>query len=128
MPLQVMKYLLFDSDTPIYFKLSCVRCPILRASMIFFARVPGIGVTSAKKIIEARKIGHLTHDNLRYMGVSLSKSKYFITCKGIYYGGGMLGNPHLRTKLWADEFVFSNGMEQISMFNDNIPIDYDVST
>jgi putative DNA modification/repair radical SAM protein len=91
-------------------------------------RVPGIGKTSADKIIAARKVAGLTHDNLKYMGVSLKHSKYFITCNGKYYGGKMLGNPHLRMKLWADEFVFSNGMEQISMFSDNMPIDYDVST
>ena len=90
-------------------------------------RVPGIGITSAKKIIEARKIAHLTHNDLKYMRVSLAKSKYFITCKGRYEGGKMLDNPYLRNELWADEFVFSNGMEQISMFND-VPIDYDVST
>jgi predicted DNA-binding helix-hairpin-helix protein len=62
------------------------------------------------------------------MGVSLAKSKYFITCGGKYYGGKMLESPHLRMKLWADEFVFANGMEQISLFSDNLPIDYDVST
>lgn len=91
-------------------------------------RVPGIGVTSAKKIIAARKVAHLTHDKLKYMGVSLAKSKYFITCNGKYYGGKMLDSPHLRMQLWADEFVFANGGEQLSLFNDNTPIDYDVST
>jgi predicted DNA-binding helix-hairpin-helix protein len=91
-------------------------------------RIPGIGITSAQKIVTARRIASLTHDKLKFMGVSLSKSKYFITCNGKYYGGRMLENPQLRMKLWADDFVFSNGMEQISMFQDNLPIDYDVST
>jgi predicted DNA-binding helix-hairpin-helix protein len=91
-------------------------------------RVPGIGVTSARKIIAARKVSNLTYDKLKYMGVSLKHSKYFIICSGKYYGGKMLDNPNLRTKLWADEFVFSNGGEQLSLFNNTIPIDYDVST
>ena len=92
-------------------------------------RIPGIGIISAKKIIAARKVAGLTYDKLKYMGVSLSKSKYFITCGGKYYGGSMLDSPHLRNKLWADEFVFMNNMEQTSMFNyDMLPVDYDVST
>ena len=92
-------------------------------------RIPGIGITSAKKILAARKVAHLTYDKLKYMHVSLSKSKYFITCGGKYYGGNMLDSPQLRYQLWADEFVFMRNMEQISMFNyDSLPVDYDVST
>jgi predicted DNA-binding helix-hairpin-helix protein len=91
-------------------------------------RVPGIGIISAKKIIAAKRLACLDYDKLKFMGVSLSKSKYFITCGGRYYGGKMLESPHLRMKLWSDEFVFANGSEQLSLFNDNLPIDYDVST
>ena len=92
-------------------------------------RVPGIGITSAKKIVAARRVARLSFDKLKYMHVSLSKSKYFITCNGKYYGEKMLDSPHLRTKLWADEFVFMQNTEQMSMFGtDMLPIDYDVST
>ena len=91
-------------------------------------RIPGIGILSAQKIIAARRIGGLTYDNLKYMGISLAKSKYFITCGDKYYGGRMLESTHLRTKLWADEFVFSNGGEQLALFSEDIPVDYDVST
>ena len=95
-------------------------------------RIPGIGIISAKKIIAARKVARLTYDKLKYMGVSLSKSKYFITFGGKYYGGSMLGNPQLRTKLWSDEFVFMQNMEQMNIFDpdtpDMLPVDYDVST
>ncbi|MCL1793440.1 MAG: putative DNA modification/repair radical SAM protein [Oscillospiraceae bacterium] len=94
-------------------------------------RVPGIGITSAKKIVAARKASLLTFESLKYMRVSLSKSKYFITCRGKYCGQNMLGNPNLRNKLWADEFVFMQNMEQTSLFSadmDMLPIDYDVST
>ena len=65
------------------------------------------------------------------MGISLAKSKYFITCNGKYYGEGMLDSPRLRTKLWFDEFVFMQNMERVSMFTadtDMLPVDYDVST
>ena len=92
-------------------------------------RVPGIGVTGAKKIVTARRISRLTHDTLKHMGISLSKSTFFITCAGKYYGGGMLDSPSLRKKLWSDEFVFAKNSEQLSLFAPSLlPIDYDVST
>jgi len=91
-------------------------------------RVPGIGTTSAQKIVVARKHTKITHDLLKKMRVSLKKSIYFITCNGKYYGGGLLGKDHLRNRLWADEFVHMQGMEQMSMLNTHLlPIDYDVS-
>jgi len=63
------------------------------------------------------------------MHVPLSISKYFTTCNGKYYGGGMLDSPFLRNKLWSDEFVFMQNTEQISIFDSDImPLDYDVST
>lgn len=44
-------------------------------------RVPGIGIKSAKKITEARRFGKLTEENLRSIGVVLSRAKYFIICQ-----------------------------------------------
>lgn len=48
-------------------------------------RVPGIGVTYAKRIIEARRYGRLNYDNLKKLRISLKKSCYFITCNGKRY-------------------------------------------
>jgi len=45
-------------------------------------RVPGIGVTSAKKIVAARKFGKLRLEHLQKIGVSLNKVRYFIICEG----------------------------------------------
>lgn len=44
-------------------------------------RVPGIGVTSAKKIITARREYKLNFDTLKKLGVVLKRARYFITCK-----------------------------------------------
>ncbi|TLV03114.1 putative DNA modification/repair radical SAM protein [Dyadobacter luticola] len=41
-------------------------------------RVPGIGVTSALKIVQARKFGKLRQDNLKKIGISFNKAKHFI--------------------------------------------------
>ena len=45
-------------------------------------RVPGIGVTSAKRILRARRTAKLDFDGLRRLGVVLERANYFITCQG----------------------------------------------
>ena len=49
-------------------------------------RVPGIGVTYAQRIIKARKYCKITHDVLKALGVSLKRSRHFITCNGKFQG------------------------------------------
>lgn len=51
-------------------------------------RVPGIGVTNAHRIVEARKHGALTFDSLKKMRVALTRAVYFITANGEYRGIG----------------------------------------
>lgn len=50
-------------------------------------RIPGIGVTSALRIIRQRKLAPVSYDHLGKMGVVLKRAKYFLTCQGHYYGG-----------------------------------------
>ncbi len=57
-----------------------------RASYHMLLRVPGVGVTSAKRIYAARKRAWLSYDTLKRLGVVLKRAKYFITCKGKFYG------------------------------------------
>ncbi len=45
-------------------------------------RVPGIGMTSVLKILNARKVHNLDFDNLKKLNVVLKRAKYFITCNG----------------------------------------------
>ena len=44
-------------------------------------RVPGIGVTSAKRIVKARKCSSLCIEDLKKLGVVLKRAKYFITTR-----------------------------------------------
>ena len=53
---------------------------INRADRNLIARVPGIGMKSVHKIIEARKYRKLNWDHLKRIGVALNRAKYFITC------------------------------------------------
>jgi putative DNA modification/repair radical SAM protein len=43
-------------------------------------RIPGIGVSSAKKIVQARKFGRLRIDQLKKIGVSYNRARHFIQC------------------------------------------------
>ena len=49
-------------------------------------RIPGIGVVYAKRIIEARRERRITHDVLKQLGVSLKRSKQFLTADGKFTG------------------------------------------
>jgi predicted DNA-binding helix-hairpin-helix protein len=73
-------------------------------------RIPGIGITYAKRIIEARKHCMITHDLLKKMHISLKRSIYFITCCGRFKGGNTLFSPDIRDKL-------TSGPDQLSIFD-----------
>lgn len=48
-------------------------------------RIPGIGVSSAKKIVQARKFGKLRIDQLQKIGVAYNRAKHFIKCADTPY-------------------------------------------
>lgn len=48
-------------------------------------KVPGLGPTSARKIISSRKFFTITFEDLKKMGISLKRAKYFILCNGAYF-------------------------------------------
>ena len=58
---------------------------INKASYYDLLKIPGIGPTSAKKIISSRKAFTIEFADLKKMGISLKRAKYFITCNGKYY-------------------------------------------
>ena len=61
-----------------------------QVSFLELLRIPGIGNISARRIIAARRFGLVTYESLKKMGVVLKRAKYFITCKGQYFGAGDL--------------------------------------
>ncbi|MGO4912855.1 putative DNA modification/repair radical SAM protein [Leeuwenhoekiella sp. W20_SRS_FM14] len=44
------------------------------------ARVPGLGMKSVHKIINARKFRRLNWENLKAIGIAMSRAKYFMVC------------------------------------------------
>lgn len=53
-----------------------------RASYETLLRVPGIGVKSARRIVQARRSSVLDYGHLKKIGVVLKRAIYFITCSG----------------------------------------------
>lgn len=55
-----------------------------RADYEELLRVPGIGATSARRILEIRRLRSLSFDGLRRLGVVLKRARYFITLGGAF--------------------------------------------
>lgn len=53
---------------------------INRADYEMILRVPGIGVQSALRIVQARKYSKLGWDQLKQIGIAVSRAKHFIVC------------------------------------------------
>ncbi len=86
-------------------------------------RVPGIGYKSASRIVKARKMGNLTFEDLKKMGVVLKRAMYFLTCNGkMMYPTKIEQDYILRNLLDTDEklptVVTEMSYKQISLFDD----------
>lgn len=53
---------------------------INRVDYKMILRVPGIGVRSAQKIVQARRFGQIHIDQLKRMGVAYNRAQHFIRC------------------------------------------------
>lgn len=56
-----------------------------KADKMMLARVPGLGMVSMNKILNARRFRHLNWEHLKAIGVKLNRAKYFITCNSRYF-------------------------------------------
>lgn len=70
-----------------------------RAEYEMLLRVPGIGVKSAMKIIEARKVQILDIEGLKKLGVVLKRARHFITCNGRYSGDNIDNEALIKRQL-----------------------------
>lgn len=53
-----------------------------RAPYEMLLRVPGIGVKSARRIVQVRRVSALSYDTLKKLGVVLRRAQFFIVCGG----------------------------------------------
>ena len=64
-------------------------------------RIPGIGTVYAQRIIKARKYCKITHEALKALGVSLKRSRHFLTCNGSFKGNKIESLDRYRDLLTA---------------------------
>lgn len=55
------------------------------ASKHVLARIPGIGMRSVHKIIQARKYRNLNWEHLKNIGIAMNRAKYFIICDSSHF-------------------------------------------
>lgn len=93
-----------------------------RADYETLLRVPGIGVRSAQRILTARRIGPLTFEGLKRLGVVLKRAQYFLTCSGRVLSGLHVSEDGLLRHLIALEapVLPSFVPEQLSLFHNAI--------
>jgi len=94
---------------------------INKAPYEMLLRVPGIGVTCARRIFRARKVSALDFEDLKKLRVVLKRAAYFITCKGKYmypsfkmndtfiYDSLVYGSPMLPAVREAEQLSFFDG-------------------
>lgn len=82
-------------------------------------KVPGIGVTSAKRIMSSRRHFTITFKDLKALGVVLKRAKYFITCDGTYFMNTSYFTPSfIKENLLLEDFKKDTGRkEQLSLFS-----------
>jgi len=121
---------LLDDDEPNFNPLLDPKCnwairhpaffpvEINRASYEQLLRVPGIGVTSAKRILYARRGGTLYHEDLKKLGVVMKRAQYFIVCKGKSIDNLRFSQSSVIRGLLAAERLPAavNECEQLSLF------------
>lgn len=97
---------------------------VMKAPYDMLLRVPGIGPTGAKRIVQARRHGMLNYEMLKQMGIVLKRAHYFITC-----GGRMMYKIPLEEKYITEHLCVDNRKEnwqaahredyrQMSLFHD----------
>ena len=83
-------------------------------------RVPGIGVRSARRILTARRVGPLSFDTLKKIGVVLKRAQYFLTCGGRMREGLRVREDGILPHLVALEkpALMAAMPEQLSLFGE----------
>ena len=92
---------------------------IMRADYETLLRVPGIGPTSARRIVSARRTAHLRFEDLKKLGVVVKRAQYFVLCDGRAAPGLRFSPATIVQQLEALErgLLPSGEMQQLSLFD-----------
>ena len=82
-------------------------------------RVPGIGVRGAQRIVTARRVGPLTFEGVKRLGIVMKRAQYFITCSGHFLPGLKCGQETVYRRLAGleREALPPAEGEQLSLFD-----------
>ncbi len=88
------------------------------ASYYELLKIPGLGPKSVRKIISSRKVFKIGFNDLKKMGISLKRAKYFILCDGKYFTDFKIFNKKfIEANLLLEERVSSSSLGvQLSLF------------
>lgn len=92
---------------------------IMTADLGRLLRVPGIGLTGARRILSARRTGLLHFDDLKKMGIVLKRAQFFILCGGRMREGLHFTADTLAFQLQAVErgSLPASAAQQLSLFD-----------
>ena len=92
---------------------------VMKADYETLLRVPGIGPTSAKRIVSARRTAHLRFEDLKKLGVVVKRAQYFLLCDGHAAPGLRFSPATIVQQLEALErgLLPSGDMQQLSLFD-----------
>ena len=92
---------------------------IMRADYETLLRVPGIGPTSARRIVSARRTAHLRFEDLKKLGVVVKRAQYFLLCDGRAAPGLRFSPATIVQQLEDLErgLLPSGEMQQLSLFD-----------
>ncbi len=86
-------------------------------------RIPGVGATSAQRIVKARRSSRLDFPDLKKIGVVLKRALYFITCSGRTMYPIKIDEDFICRNLLSDRTQIprqlrEDGYRQLSLFDD----------
>jgi len=93
-----------------------------KASLEELLRIPGLGNTSALRILRQRRVAAIKYDDLKKIGVVLKRARFFLTCSGKYYGDRLLEPGYVKDRILSADQIKNSLVDQdrslqISMFD-----------
>lgn len=83
------------------------------ADLVMLIRIPGVGKTSALKMIQARRFGPLREHQLRKIGIAFNRAKYFMVYTDARFSLGYKSPQKVRQELLHERKIIPN---QLSLF------------